>query len=149
MKLLLKEQVLLEDLNDNELEKIAAIAQILEFKKGESLFTEKEKTKGLYLIKSGKVEISKLTSDGWRQTLAALSQGHFFGELSILENRQHEAAAVASESTVIILLTKEGFEKLEKEDSAVAFKIIKKIALVMCKNLRRMNDKFLNALINY
>lgn len=149
MDIRLKEQVLLEDLNEDELQKITAIAQILEFRKGESIFSEKEKTKGLYLIKSGKVEISKLTSDGWRQTLAAFSQGQFFGELSILENRQHEAAAVASESTVIILLTKEGFEKLEKEDAVIAFKIIKKIALVMCKNLRRMNDKFLNALINY
>lgn len=149
MDISLKNQVLLEDLQDSELDKITAIAQVLEFRKGDTIFREKENTKGLYLIKSGKVEISKLTQDGWRQTLAALSDGQFFGELSILENRQHEAAAVASETTVIILLTKEGFEKLEKDDAAIAFKIIKRIALVMCKNLRRMNDKFLNALINY
>lgn len=149
MDISLKAQVLLEDLDNEELEKVAAFAQLLEFRKGEPVFREKENTKGLYLIKSGRVEISKLTSDGWRQTLASLSQGQFFGELSILENRQHEASAVASESTVIILLTKEGFEKLGKEDAAIAFKIIRRIALVMCKNLRRMNDKFLNALINY
>ncbi len=149
MDISLKNQVLLEDLQDSELDKITAIAQVLEFRKGDTIFREKENTKGLYLIKSGKVEISKLTQDGWRQTLAALSDGQFFGELSILENRQHEAAAAASETTVIILLTKEGFEKLEKDDAAIAFKIIKRIALVMCKNLRRMNDKFLNALINY
>jgi hypothetical protein len=38
---------------------------------------------------------------------------------------------------------------MEKEISPIAFKILKKLALVMCKNLRRMNDKFLNALISY
>ncbi|MEW6107632.1 MAG: cyclic nucleotide-binding domain-containing protein [Nitrospirota bacterium] len=149
MNKILKQQVLLEDLNDQELTKISTITKKLNFKKGEQIFKEKEDTKGLYLIHSGKVEISKVTQDGWKQTLASLTAGHFFGELSILEKRRHEAIAVASEKTEILLITKEGFEKMEREDSALAFKIMKKIALVMCKNLRRMNDKFLNALISY
>ena len=95
------------------------------------------------------MEISKVTSDGWKQTLAAFTQGHFFGELSILERRKHEASAVAAEITDILLLRREDFERMEKEDHELAFKIMKEIALVMCKNLRRMNDKFLNALISY
>ena len=145
----LKEQVLLEDLNDQELVKISKIIQKLKFKKGEHIFKEKDGTKGLYLIKSGQVEIAKVTSDGWKQTLAVFTKGHFFGELSILENRKHQAFAIASENTEVFLIGKEDFEKMEKEISPIAFKILKKLALVMCKNLRRMNDKFLNALISY
>jgi CRP-like cAMP-binding protein len=145
----LKRQMLLEDLNDKELNKISKFVQKLKFKKGETIFMEKEDTKGLYLISSGKVEIAKVTPDGWKQTLALLVPEQFFGELSILEKRRHEAFAVAAEKTEILLISKEGFEKMEKEESALAFKIIKKIALVMCKNLRSMNDKFLNALISY
>lgn len=149
MNKLLKQQVLLEDLDNEELAKISKIIQKITYKKGEYIFKEKETTKGLYLIHSGRVEISKVTSDGWKQTLAVFTKGHFFGELSILEKRKHEAFAVATENTEILLISKEGFEKLEKEASPIAFKIIKQIALVMCKNLRRMNDKFLNALISY
>lgn len=149
MNKLLKQQVLLEDLDNQELTKISKIIQRFKVKKGEQIFKEKEDTKGLYLIHSGKVEILKVTPDGWKQTLAVFTQGHFFGELSILEKRRHEAFAIAAENTEILLISKEGFEKMEKEESPIAFKIMKKIALVMCKNLRRMNDKFLNALISY
>ncbi len=149
MNKILKQQVLLEDLSAQELTRMSKAIRKLHVKKGEAIFKEKEETKGLYLIHSGKVEISKVTTDGWKQTLAAFTKGHFFGELSILEKRKHEASAVATEDTEILLLGKEDFEKMEKEDPELAFKIMKKIALVMCKNLRRMNDKFLNALISY
>jgi CRP-like cAMP-binding protein len=146
---LLKKQVLLEDISNSDLEKIAKVVKRLSFKKGEYLFKEKEDTKGLYLIHSGKVEISKVTPDGWKQTLAVLRNGHFLGELSIIEKRRHEATAVALENTEVFLISKHDFEKMEKQDSALTSKIMKKLVLIMSKNLRRMNEKFLNALISY
>lgn len=146
---LLKQQVLLEDFDRTELDRIAQIIKRMSFKRGEFLFKEKEDTKGIYLIHSGKIEVSKVTPDGWKQTLAILGNGHFLGELSILERRRHEATAAVIEDTDVFLITKEDFEKMEREDAALASKIIKKIALIMSKNLRRMNEKFLNALISY
>jgi len=149
MDKILKQQVLLEDLDKQELARIAKVIRRLSFKKGDQIFKEREDTKGLYLIQSGNVEISKVTPDGWKQTLAVFTTGHFFGELSILEKRRHEAIAVATVNTEILLIGKRDFERIENEDPAIAFKVMKKIALVMCKNLRRMNDKFMNALISY
>jgi len=149
MTKILKQQVLLHDMESAELNKMSKIVKKMTFKKGDQLFKEKDDTKGLYLVHSGKVEISKITSDGWRQTIATLTPGHFFGELSILEKRRHEASAVAAEDTELFLISKEDFEKLMQEDIELACKIITKIAKVMSKNLRRMNDKFLSALISY
>ena len=145
----LKKQILLEDIADSELESLSKIIQELSFKKGEFLFKEGEDTKGIYMIRSGKIEINKVTPDGWKQTLAVLTAGNFFGELSILEKREHEANAEAIEKSELLKLSKEDFERMEKGDVSLALQILKKIALVMSKNLRRMNEKFLNALINY
>ena len=145
----LKKQILLEDIADSGLEKLSKITRELSLKKDEFLFKENEDTKGIYMIRSGKIEINKVTPDGWKQTLAVLSTGNFFGELSIIEKRKHEANAVAIENTELLKLPKEEFEKLEKEDVVLASQILKKLVLVMSKNLRRMNEKFLNALINY
>jgi CRP/FNR family transcriptional regulator len=145
----LKKQILLEDLGSEELKKIAGIVKKMSLKKGEYLFKEKDDTKGIYLLHSGKIEITRVTPDGWRQTLVVLTTGHFFGELSIFEKRQHVASAVAVEDTDLFLIPKSAFEKLTEEDMALAFSIIKKIAIVMSKNLRRMTDKFLSALISY
>ena len=145
----LRKQVLLEDIGDSYLERLAKLLELKSLKRGEFLFNEGDDTKGIYMIRAGKIEISKLTPDGWKQTLAVLSNGNFFGELSILEKRKHEASAVALENTEFFKLSREVFEKMEREDAALASQVIKKIALVMSKNLRRMNEKFLNALINY
>lgn len=145
----LKNQILFEDIGAEDLERISKSIKEISLKKGDFLFREGEDTKGIYLVKSGKVEITKVTADGWRQTIAVLGTVHFFGELSILERRKHEASAVAMENTELFKLTRDDFEKMQKEDPALAFQIIRKLAIVMSKNLRRMNDKFLNALINY
>jgi len=146
---MIKQQVLLQDIDKAGLEKIAGIAKQVSIKKGEQLFKEKDETQGLWLIHSGKVEISRVTADGWRQTLVVLTPGHFFGELSILENRTHVASTVALEDTDLFLIPKEDFERMMQEDCALALGIVKRIAIVMSKNLRRMNDKFLSALISY
>ncbi|MEW6066863.1 MAG: cyclic nucleotide-binding domain-containing protein [Nitrospirota bacterium] len=145
----LKKQVLFQDIGKEGLDKMSTIVKKVSFKKGDILFKEKDETKGLWLINSGKVEISRVTADGWRQTLVVLSAGNFFGELSILENRKHVATAVALEDTDLFLLPREDFDRLMEEDMKLACNIIKRIALVMSKNLRQMNDKFLSALISY
>ena len=145
----LKGQVLLQDLDKASLGKVAKITRQVSIKKGEALFKEKEQTQGLWLIHSGKVEISRVTADGWRQTLVVLPAGHFFGELSILEKRKHVASATALEDTELFLIPKDEFEKMMEDDCGLALHIIKKLAIVMSMNLRRMNDKFLSALISY
>jgi CRP-like cAMP-binding protein len=145
----LKQQILLENIDMAGLDKISKIAKEVFVKKGEPLFKESDDTRGLWLIHSGKIEISKVTADGWRQTIVVLPQGHFFGELSILENRKHVAFATALEDTQLFLIPKEDFEKMMEEDCSLALCIVKRIAIAMSKNLRRMNDKFLSALISY
>lgn len=72
---LLRQQILLEDLDGEGLKKISKIMKKLSLKKGDQLFKEKDDTKGLWLIHSGKIEISRVTADGWRQTLAVLTPG--------------------------------------------------------------------------
>lgn len=145
----LKKQILLEDVDKAGLEKISKLVKEVSFKKGAYIFKENEDTKGIYLIRSGKIEISKITPDGWKQTLAVLLPGHFFGELSIIEKRKHEANAVALELSSLFLLKKEDFEKIENEDYVLAAGILKKLIFALSRNLRRMNERFINALINY
>jgi CRP/FNR family transcriptional regulator len=145
----LKKQILFKDIDDDNLKKIAQKLKAFSFKKGAQIFNEKEDAKGIYLIQSGRVQITKTTPDGWKQTLAVLGEGHFCGELSILEQRQHEANASAIEDTTLLLLAKEDFEQIEKDSNQLANLILKKLAFALSKNLRRMNEKFIEVLINY
>jgi CRP-like cAMP-binding protein len=145
----LKQQALLSDIDTEGLEKLSKIVKKLSLKKGEHLFKEKDDTRGVYLLHSGRVEISRVTADGWRQTLTVVIPGDFFGELSILERRHHVASAIAVEDTEVFLIPREEFERLTEQDTKLACYILKKIAMEMSKKLRRTTDKFLSALISY
>jgi CRP-like cAMP-binding protein len=145
----LRKQKLFEDIPEEMLEQLGSGIVDISLKKGSPLFSEGEEAKGVYMVLSGKVEVSKKTEDGWKQRIAVFSTGQFFGELSIMEKRAHEAEAHAEEDCKLMLLPKEFFEKMETENVGLALHITKKIAIEMSKNLRKMNQRFLNALVNY
>lgn len=146
----LKKQILFSDLTDAELVLMAQKIAVESYPKGESIFKEGEPTKGIYLVKSGKVEISKNTPDGWKQTLAILADNHIFGELSVIaDNKTHGAAATAIEATEVYRFKTDDFKAFEKSDTNMMYKIMKTIARISSKNVHSMNEKLMKLLISY
>ncbi len=146
----LRQQKLFSELTDAELEVIAQKIITERHSKGQTILKENDPTKGIYLIGKGKVEISKITPDGWKQTLAVLVEHHFLGELSVIEGRQwHSVDATAIEDTEFFLLKKEDFKSLEEKEPAMMYKIMRAIARVMSRNIRSMNERLMKALISY
>jgi len=146
----LKKQMLFSDLTDAELGLMAQKITVENYPKGKPIFTEGEPTKGIYLVKSGKVEISKTTADGWKQTLAILSENHIFGELAVIEeNKVHGATATAIETTEVYRFKTEDFKAFEKSDTMMMYKIMKTIARIASKNVHSMNEKLMKLLISY
>ena len=146
----LKQQTLFSELNDAELDVIANNVVPEEHAKGATIFSEGDPTKGLYLIRKGKIEISKITPDGWKQTLAVLPQNFFFGELSVVEGRKiHAADATAIDDTFCFLFPKDDLLKLETSSPALMYKIMRAIARTASRNVHSMNDKLLKLLISY
>lgn len=145
----LTSQSLLDGLDTAELETLLPMVSIVRFLKDEHVFREKGVCKGIYMIKNGRIEISKTTTDGWKQPLVILSSGNFIGEIATLEKTGHATDARAIENTELVLFPKEAFEELEKKEPHIMLTIIKNIAIVSALNVRRMNEKFLKALVNY
>jgi len=146
----LKKQRLFSELNDAELNTIAQKIITEKYAKSATILKEGDPTKGIYLIHKGKVEISKITPDGWKQTLAFLPEDHFFGELSVIEDRTvHSADVTAVDDSECFLLTKDDLRALEKTEPAMMYKIMRAIARVASRNVRSMNEKLMKALISY
>jgi CRP-like cAMP-binding protein len=146
----LKGQKLLCDLDDRELDLIAKRMTREQHAKGAVVFRDGEPTKGIFLIKKGKIEISKTTPDGWKQTLALLTDLHFFGELSVIEDRKtHSTNTTALEDTELYRITVEEFRALEREAPVMMYKIMKTMARMASRNVHMMNEKLIKALISY
>jgi CRP-like cAMP-binding protein len=146
----LKKQILLKDLSNEEIEVIRQRMEVKNFPKGQMIFKEGEPTEGIYLVNKGKVEISKSTPDGWKQTLAVLTEGHFFGELSVIEDKKHHGAnAKAIDNTEVFLIKTEDFKEMENTHPKMMYKIMKTIARVSSKNVHSMNERLIRVLISY
>jgi CRP-like cAMP-binding protein len=146
----LKQQILFSDLTDAELGKISQMIALEKFSKGKPIFKAGEPTKGIFLVKNGKVEISMLTADGWKQTLAVLLENHIFGELSVIEDKKtHGADATAIDDTEVYRFKTEDFKALEQSDAVLMYKIMKTIARISSKNVHTMNEKLMKLLISY
>jgi CRP-like cAMP-binding protein len=146
----LKRQKLLADLEIAELELIAKKITREIYAKGARIFNEGEPTKGICLIDRGKVEISKTTPDGWKQTLAVLTEQQFFGELSVIEDRKiHSTNATALDHVELFRLMTGDFKELERAEPQLMYKIMKTIARMASRNVHTMNEKLMKALISY
>ena len=146
----LKRQKLLSDLDDAELAVVAQKVQVEHYPMGSAIFREGEPTRGLCLIRKGKIEVSKTTADGWKQTLAVLTELHFFGELSVIEDRKtHSTNTTALETTELLRITTEDFKELERSHPIMMYKIMRTMARMASRNVHMMNEKLMKALISY
>ncbi len=94
------------------------------YKKGEMIFFEGDKSDKLYVINSGKVKIFKYTKEGKEQILYILSIGDFLGDLSILKKDNFKFNAEALEDVSMCQLTKDDFDQAVKDNPEIALKIL-------------------------
>jgi CRP-like cAMP-binding protein len=146
----LKLQKLFGELDDVEIAVVAQKVQVEHYPMGSAIFREGEPTRGVCLIGKGKVEVSKTTADGWKQTLAVLMELQFFGELSVIEDRRtHSTNTTALEATELYRITTEDFKELERSHPVMMYKIMKAMARCASRNVHTMNEKLMKALVSY
>jgi CRP-like cAMP-binding protein len=99
-----------------------------EYMKGDIVFYEGEKGETMYIIFKGKVKITKKSRDV-ETTLAVLSDGDFFGEMSIIDDYPRSATAIVEEDhTKLIVIDREVFESQIQTNPKIIMQILKKMS---------------------
>ena len=125
-------------LSDQEIIKIARMTTHKEFKKGQALVHEGEKSDKLFIINKGQVKLSKFTVNGKEQILNIMTCGDFFGELHLFNNDEvNNFSVYAIEDTEICMLTKDDIDVIMEANSEIALKLLKAVTkrLVHTENL--------------
>ncbi len=98
-----------------------------EFKKDTVLFREGDVGKEMYVIQSGRVNVTKKVRDV-EKVLATLGQGEFFGEMAIISNKPRTATAVVAEDAKLLVIDPKTFEAMIRGNSEIAVRMIKKLS---------------------
>ena len=113
--------------------------------KGSFLFQEGTPSHKLYIIRSGKVRISKITPDGRELTLRLCSQGDLIGELTLFNSSQRSMQnGKVIESGEVAVIFQKNLEDMLSKNPALALEFMKWMSLQNQKAQTRFRDLVLN-----
>jgi CRP/FNR family cyclic AMP-dependent transcriptional regulator len=120
---LLSAATLFDGLDNDAMERIAAVAVEVEFPADHVIARQGEIGTGFFVIASGGARVIR---DG--ETLATLGPGAFFGELSVLDGRPRVAQVVADGPTTCLALASWDLEALLLEDPKISLALLRGLA---------------------
>jgi CRP/FNR family cyclic AMP-dependent transcriptional regulator len=108
-----------------------------EYAAGSVIFSEDEEGRLVYIIQSGRVEISKAVGEK-SKVLAVLSRGEFFGEMALISERPRMATARALEECRLLAIDSATFYKILRSDYDITLRIIEQLATRLAEADRRL-----------
>jgi CRP-like cAMP-binding protein len=91
----------------------------------------------MYVIRSGRVKVTKASDEGREQIMNLFSEGDFFGEMALLDNRPRSASVTTLEPTLLLALSRRDFLELLKNRSTLALCVIQELT----RRLRETGDQ--------
>jgi len=117
-----------ENLDAEEIEALSREAVRKKSIKGQALFTQGDPAIEMFLIKGGRVKLTKVLEDGTELTLDIRKAGDFVGENMFSEEGQYPVSAYCLENTLTCGFSRSQFEKLVLQHPNVGLQIIKNLS---------------------
>lgn len=121
---------LFADLGRRHLNQLADAAQIVSYRQGTTVIREGDPGATLFVIVDGTADVSR----GGR-TLATLSPGEFFGEVSLLDGGPRTASIVAQTPLTAVRLFRAPFYRLVQAEPAIGVRVLAELA----RRIRRVD----------
>ena len=127
---------LFKSLQEDELKLLSTRFTAQEYKEGETVLRELEKSTALYILVEGEVNVV-LDTEGIEFVLDELRAGQFFGEMALLDGKPRSAGVICmSDCRMLKLSGKDFYEILDLKPS-----ILRSLVVELCDRLRKANAK--------
>jgi len=105
----LRRTTIFRRLSAEDRQRLAAVANLREYGKGDLLFNEGDAPDHLYTVVAGRVKVSKMTARGTDIILEIFGPGDPVGAVAVYEARPYPASAVALEPTSCVRIPRQAF----------------------------------------
>jgi sigma-B regulation protein RsbU (phosphoserine phosphatase) len=95
---------------------------------GHVVFEDNAPGDTLYLVTSGRVQVSKLLENGCEHVLIEMGPGEFFGEMALLEDKPRSAQVATVTAVTLLAMSRETFNTLIERYPAVAVNFLREIS---------------------
>jgi MFS superfamily sulfate permease-like transporter len=136
---------LLAGFTEEERETFRSLLARRSYAAGETVFREGGEGDELYIIARGSASVKLKAEDDGEQRLVTFAAGTAFGEMAMLDSEARSATVQADETLVCYVLDRRGYERVVRDMSPVAIKLVTNLGRELSARLRRAN-RMLNQL---
>ena len=128
-------------LSDPSLDLLISMLVERRFDAGATIVAEGEPGRSMFIVKSGRLAVSKHAHAGSDIPISALQPGDFFGEMTLIEMQNRSATVVADGPTVLYELTARDLYTCYKSDIHAYVIVMQNINRELCRRLRRADGR--------
>ncbi|MCS6989384.1 MAG: cyclic nucleotide-binding domain-containing protein [Chloroherpetonaceae bacterium] len=99
----------------------------------------------MYVILSGKVELSKKNAAGEDEVFMTLGPGALLGEMSLFEQQKRSASAIVKEYSELLVMPKYNFDRMLQSRPTEAIKILLNFIKILSQRLRETTNRMIKA----
>jgi CRP-like cAMP-binding protein len=153
VKEFLKGVGILSRLTNGELDLVWNIVKPVEIPAGRVIIVEGDIGDTMYLFAEGQVNVTKnltlkLGKKGFSRAEKSMvkldsTKVSFFGDMAMFEESPRSATITASTRCLLYEIKRKDFEKLCSDYPEIGYKILKEIAVVLCRRIRKGNQDVL------
>lgn len=133
------------DFQWEEMTKLGGYFTPYQIAKGAVIFYEGARADYMGLIISGKIRISKTTSDRSVKPLVVLTPSQTFGEQSLLDGEPRSGLAEAIEPATFVITNRRQLFRMAEDEPELAFKVLWRISRTISQRLRHTSYRLLDA----
>jgi CRP-like cAMP-binding protein len=124
---------LFRDLSDKDMSELDRMTTITTVPRGRVFYQPEDVGEVLFLVKSGQVQLYRISPEGKKLVIATLGAGTLFGEMALLGQQMHNAFAEALDDCLILVMSRADLERLILNKPLVGLRMLEITG-------RRLND---------
>jgi CRP-like cAMP-binding protein len=142
----LERMAMFEDFKRDETTLLAGYLVGQRVDQGAVIFREGERTAHMCLLLEGRLEVLKGAQGGQAKKITDVTPGKLIGEMSVIDGQPYSATVVASEPSVLVLLSRENLLRICEERPRIGNRLLIKIANMLSQRLRQTTGKLIDHL---
>lgn len=124
------------DLGKRDRVLLESLVHIRTYKPNEIVFEEGDPGSGMYIIRSGRIQVFNRGASDQELEIARLGSGDFFGETTLTAPASRTASVRTLESTELLGLFRADLLELTKKQPAIACKILMGVTRIISERLQ-------------
>jgi len=137
---ILRETPSFRRLSAEDRQRVASVARVKTFAKGDTVFAEAEPSDFFYSVASGRVKVVKTLPSGKEVILEVFGAGEPLGAVAVYEGRPFPASAIAMDETSCILIPRASFFALLEQHPTLVRGVLTGLTLRLIELTKRLAE---------